>query len=242
MHGFFSAVSGGAAHEVWLEKVSNNLANANTVGYKGDHPTFESLFVSAGGKSDGGGMTTPVALVAVEEGIDLRQGAIRLTGNRLDLAIQGDGFFVVDTPQGTRYTRSGNFTVNGDGLLSTQDGLPVMGEGGALAISGNSPAVMEDGAVIVEGEEVGRLKLVDVDEKRYLFKEGSNLFGLSEEGQEVPATGRVIQGSIEASNVNAVAEMTMLINISRAYEAYQKVIHAMDETSSRAVNEVGKVG
>ena len=243
MHGFFSAVSGGAAQEVWLEKVSNNLANVNTVGYKGDHPAFESLLVNSG---DGGGsreVTTPVSLVGIEQGVDLSQGPIVQTGNSLDLAIEGEGFFVVDTLQGTRYTRSGNFTINSDGVLATAGGFPVMGTGGALAISGENLVVSEDGTLILDSNDIGSLKLVKVDDNRKLIKEGGNLFSLAEGGVETSVEeARVIQGAVETSNVNVVAEMTMLINISRAYEAYQKVIHAMDEVSAKAINEVGKVG
>ena len=136
MHGFYSAVSGGAAQEIWLEKVSNNLANVNTVGYKGDHPTFESMLINKGGVDGSGGLSTPVTLVGVKDGMDLRPGAIRETGNTLDFAIEGDGFFVIDTPEGTRYTRSGNFSINSDGSLATSGGLRVMGTGGALSLSG----------------------------------------------------------------------------------------------------------
>ncbi len=183
-----------------------------------------------------------MSLVGIEQGIDLRQGPIVQTGNSLDLAIEGEGFFVVDTPQGTRYTRSGNFTINSDGVLSTAGGFPVMGTGGALAISGENRVVSEDGTLIVDSASVGSLKLVSVDDKKKLIKEGGNLFSLAEGGMEVPVEdARVTQGAVETSNVNVVAEMTMLINISRAYEAYQKVIHAMDEVSAKAINEVGKV-
>lgn len=243
MHGFFSAVSGGAAQEVWLEKVSNNLANVNTVGYKGDHPSFESLLINKAGKGDMGGLTAPVSLVGMEEGIDLRQGAIIQTGNSLDFAIESKGFFVVDTPQGTRYTRSGNFSINSDGVLATAGGLPVMGKGGILDISGGNIVALEDGTLMSGSNDVGSLKIVRIEDGGKLIKEGDNLFSLAEGGPELPdEEARVIQGALEASNVNVVAEMTMLINISRAYEAYQKVIRAMDEVSGKAINEVGKVG
>lgn len=242
MHGFFSAVSGAAAQEIWLEKVSNNLANVNTVGYKGDHPTFEALLVNSGAGGGSGEVTAPVSLVGIEQGVDLSQGAIVQTGNSLDFAIEGEGFFAVDTPQGIRYTRSGNFTINSDGVLATAGGFPVLGKGGALNVSGENIVALEDGTLISDSGDIGRLKLINVDDKKKLIKEGGNLFSLAEGGMEVPVEGaRVIQGTVESSNVNVVAEMTMLINISRAYEAYQKVIHAMDEVSAKAINEVGKV-
>lgn len=241
MNGFFSAVSGGAAQEVWLEKVSNNLANVNTTGYKGDYPAFESILLGDAGSK--GKASSSVALVRINEGIDMSQGPIKRTGNPLDLAIEGPGFFVVDTPQGTRYTRSGNFSMSSEGVLTTLNGYSVMGERGEVHISGKDVAVTEDGTVFVDGKKVDRLRVVDIDGDRYLGKEGDNLFSLRPGGKEVEPEGAyILQGAIENSNVKVVAEMTRLINISRAYEACQKIIHSMDEVSSKAINEVGKVG
>lgn len=243
MHGLFSSVSGGAAHELWLEKVTNNLANVNTAGYKGDYPTFESYFLNGTGNGNIGGEITPsVVLVRVSDGIDMTQGPVKETGNPLDLAIEGEGFFVVDTPEGTRYTRTGTFTLNNEGVLVTQQGFPVMGERGEISLSGKEIVVTEDGSVIVDGRDVDTLRVVDIDDRKNLIKAGDNLFSLTDGGSEVEAEGVSIhQGGVEMSNVNVVSEMTKLINIHRAYESYQKVIHSMDEISSKTINEVGKL-
>ena len=118
-----------------------------------------------------------------------------------------------------------------------------MGTGGALSLSGENIVALEDGTLMSDAGEIGRLKLVNVDDVRKLIKQGDNLFSLADGGVEIPAEdARLVQGAVETSNVNVVAEMTMLINISRAYEAYQKVVHAMDEVSGTAINEIGKVG
>jgi len=242
MNGFFSSVSGGAAHEIWLEKVTNNLANVNTAGFKGDRPSFESfLFRAAGDKRDMGGYPS-LSLVKIDDGIDMSQGAVKKTGNPLDVAIEGDGFFVIQTPRGKRYSRSGSFTMNSDGILTTSEGHPVMGEGGEIKVAGGKIVITNEGDVVVDGNRAGRLKAIAIGDERYLEKAGDNLFRLAQGGDEIEAEDlRFIQGALEASNVNVVKEMTRLINISRAYEAYQKVIQTIDAITSKTINEVGKV-
>ncbi len=240
MNGFFSSVSGSAAQEIWLEKVTNNLANVNTAGYKGDHLSFESLLL--GGEK---GATAPpsssVSLIMVRDGLDLGQGTVKMTGNPLDFAIEGEGFFVVDTPDGIRYTRNGVFTLDNEGRLVTQQGYAVMGEKGEIEIGGGKVEAAEDGTLAVNGREIGKIRIVTVDDPRYLSKEGENLFRILDGGGEGTAEeARVVQGALEMSNVNVIREMTRLININRAYSAYQKVIQAMNEAGSKVMNEVGR--
>ena len=169
---------------------------------------------------------------------DFSEGSIKETGNSLDLAINGEGFFVVNTPDGPRYTRSGNFSLNGANMLSTQDGYPVMGENGPVIIEGGTVTIDPDGRVIVDGEEVNRLRIVDFPKPYNLKKIGNNLF---EADGAIPATNYSIsQGFLEMSNVDQIKEMVSMIEILRGYESYRKVINAIDETASRT-NEIGRV-
>jgi len=240
VHGFYSSVSGGTASEIWLEKVTNNLANVNTPGYKADHPSFDSYFVSKP-EVKNGMASTSVSIIGVNDGVDVTEGSFKPTGNPLDLAIEGEGFFVIDTPAGTRYTRNGTFTLNSEGLLTTNEGFSVMGEGGEMDVSGKDILVAEDGKVVVDGRQAGKLRVVSFADDRLLKKEGSSLFSLMPGGVEMDSEeGGIVQGGLEMSNVNVVIEMTRLISIQRAYESYQKVIQAMGDMSTKATNEIGK--
>lgn len=242
MNGLFSALSGAKVQELYLSKVTNNLANVNTAGYKGDYPSFESFFASKGGGiTIGKTASSSVSIVKLNEGIDIAQGSIKPTGNPLDLAIEGDGFFVVNTPQGQRYSRNGNFSLDSKGLLVTNGGFPLVGESGNISITGNDVVINDDGTVIVDGKSAGKLRLVLIDDKDNLLKEGSNLFSLKRASTMTePQDYKIIQGSLEMSNVNTIREMTRLITISRSYGAYQKMMQSIDDISGKTINKIGR--
>jgi len=242
MNGLFSALSGAKAQEIYLSKVTNNLANVNTTGYKSDYPSFESFFAGNGGNITKNKMaSSAVSIVKMNEGIDTAQGPIKITGNPLDLAIEGDVFFVVNTPKGERYSRNGNFTLDSDGMLVTNSGLPVEGEKGVISITGKDIVISEDGNIVVDGKNAGKIRLVSVDDKKNLLKEGGNIFNLKSTGKITePQSYKIVQGSLEMSNVNTIREMTRLISISRAYEAYQKTMQSIDDTNSKTINTIGR--
>jgi len=242
MNGFFSALSGAKVQEIYLSKVTNNLANANTTGYKGDYPSFESFFAGrTRGVTKDNTVSSDVSIVKLNDGINTQQGPIKQTGNPLDLAIEGNGFFVVNTPQGPRYSRNGNFTLDSDGKLVTNTGFPLAGESGDISISGNKVVIKEDGSVMVDGRNAGKLRLVSVNDHKNLLKEGNNLFSLKNGGLETETEEfKIIQGSLEMSNVNAIREMTRLITISRSYGAYQKVMQSMDDMKAKSITNIGK--
>lgn len=236
------------------ETIANNLANAATNGYKRDElvaEAFPEIFLhrfndQAGPAYVSPGYPAPVGRLglgaaAVETASDLAAGPLTETRNPLDLALTGDGWFAVQTPNGVRYTRDGAFTRNAQGLLVTEGGYPVLGEQGPLALPTGAVEVGPDGTVAVGGQVVGRLRLARFAAGTRLSKEGDNLF-LAGGPEQPPDPGTAVrQGFIERSNVNTVREMIALISSVRGYEANQKLIQAQDELTQKAVNEVGRV-
>lgn len=238
--GIYPALSGGVAYEKLLSIISNNVANLNTSGYKIDRPIFRVDMPSDMEEAPVSENSQPRDKFFTEiDNIftDFSPGAIRQTGNTLDLAIEGDGFFVVNTPDGLRYTRGGNFTLNSSNTLTTMDGSMVMGENGPVVIGEGSVVIDPEGRISVNGAEINRLKIVDFDKPYALQKDNNNMFkGMGER----PAEGySVVQGAIELSNVNPVREMASMIEVLRGYESYRKVMTTIDETTAKA-NEVGR--
>lgn len=235
--GFYAAVSGGAAQEKRLEILANNLANVNTAGYKKDVLSFESVLDSV---DKALGKTDYVDVAAFRT--DFSSGGIVRTGNALDLAIQGDAFFEVETAAGVRYTRQGTFSLDGSNRLVTQNGDPVAGSGGPLTLDGNEIIVGARGDVSVDGSPAGTLKIVRFADTTQLEKAGAGLFEhRGDDGNmSVAADATVEQGFIETSNVDPVVEMIRMIEISKAYTSYQKVIQSMDEASKKLISELGR--
>lgn len=171
---------------------------------------------------------------------DFSQGALRETGNRLDFALEGRGLFVVESPAGERYTRQGTFSLNAEGVLVTQNGLPVQGEQGPINVSGKQFEVDATGRVLVDGRVVDRLKIVEVPPAGALEKAGDTLFRLVKPNTPMQgATGVVVrQGSVELSNSQLVRLLGAVMQTSRAYEAYQRIVQIFDQTAGRAVNDI----
>jgi len=243
--GIYTAASGMMAETWRTDTIANNLANVSTAGFKRDVTVtkdFHDLVVQR--ISDGQGQ--PVigrmgAGVLVDQNYTVQAaGSVRATDNALDLAIEGRGFFAVQTPAGIRYTRNGAFVENRDGELVTQDGYQVLGRNGPVQVQGNSVVVTPEGRVLIDGEERDQIRVVAFADERLMAKEGNSLFTAG--GQvERPATGTVRQGFLEMSNVNPVAEMVNLIASYRAYELNAKVVQTHDELLDKAVNAVAKV-
>ncbi len=235
--GIYPALSGGVAYEKLLSIIANNVANINTAGFKADRPVFkvdvpDSMNNTMGQGSDK--FYTEINSVFT----DFNSGVIRQTGNVLDLAIEGNGFFVIDTPDGPRYTRSGNFILDPSRTLTTVDGHMVMGDGGPIIFEEGKISVDADGRISVNGSEVNRIRVADFDKPYSLKKDQNNMFIGS--GEQTAEAYKVLQGAVELSNVNSVKEMATMIGVLRGYESYQKVMTTLDETSAKA-NEVGRV-
>lgn len=172
------------------------------------------------------------------------EGGIIDTGNNLDFAIRGTGFFKVQDNQGNMYyTRDGSFSIDRTGKLITKDGNTVVGQNGPIILSGKDVETNVEGSMMIDGATVGRLAIVEIENKEDLRKVGNNLYRAVENGEirEVPFTGEVLSGCIESSNVDIIKEMVSMISGFRSYESAQKVITTQDELLGKVVNDLGKV-
>lgn len=244
----YMATSGAEVQRLRLQVLSNNLANINTTGFKEDQAMFrlveQELQMSAPDDIAASGVNTLMtSVIPMTTHTDFSKGPLQQTGNPLDLAIEGDGFFSIQTEQGVRYTRNGAFAINPDGALATADGDPVMGEGGEITIDGSEVRIDGAGTVMVDGAPVDKLRIVTISDVNALQKIGKTLFQLDEAqaSEEQQAFGGVQQGFLEGSNVNAVKAMTELIEVQRGYESYQKMIQTMGEIDTRVIGGVGTV-
>lgn len=223
-----------------MDVAANNLANVATAGFKADALVLEEIDNTAASAD-----AEPTSIRFVRDiGLmrDMRQGPIAMTGNPLDLAIEGGGFFMVEGPSGPLYTRDGAFTLNGDGRLVTTDGRAVLSSGGSPIVfdpQGESPSIGRDGVIRVAGVEVSRVGVAAFAAPEALTKVGDNLWDAQGQAQQ-PFEGIVVQGALEGSNVRPVIELTRLIEISRAYQAAAKIVSGADELRQRAIERLGR--
>ncbi len=223
-----------------MDIAANNLANVATAGFKAD-----GIVLDEADRTNAHAEEDPRNIRFVRDiGLmrDMRQGPIAITGNPLDVAIEGDGFFMVQGPNGPLYTRDGAFTLNGAGQLVTSEGRAVLNAGGApIAFDpqGESPTIGRDGAISVGGVEVGRVGATSFANPSALQKVGDNLW--SAEGQATtPFEGLIVQGAIEGSNVRPVVELTRLLEISRAYQSAARIVSGSDDLRQRAIERLGR--
>ena len=225
-----------------LDIVANNIANANTTGFK-----VEQLLVSeeVGQRARNHDVDGGVSFV-LDQGVgrDFGQGSLSQTGRVLDFAIEGEGaFFVLQDNGGEAYTRDGAFTLDAEGRLTTEAGLAVMGEGGEIILDSaqGEPSVAEDGTISQAGLAVGRLSVVRFDELSVLSKGGDGLYrNVSNAAPAEAPDVQIRQGMLEGSNVNPLLEITNLIEISKAYERASKMIENTHDLSKRAVERLGR--
>lgn len=256
VRGLYTAWTGMANEQKRLDIISNNLANAATVGYKQDSVTNQSfddvLTIKIKDASELynerpiGKMSLGVKLGEVYT--DYRQGSLRETGNTFDLGLEGKGFFQVTVAdengnEQIYYTRDGSFTMTNEGNIVDMNGNKLLGESGNISVPVDAADIVidTDGSVYADGEFVDKVLITDFEDYNYLKKYGENLYSLVEGGNQMPATASIHQGFTEQSNVNVVSEMVNMIAITRAYEANQKVIQTVDSTLELAANSVGKV-
>lgn len=227
-----------------LDLLANNVANASTGGYKADRE-FYSLYVAPEGlaQTDNDPNTMPVI---ERHWTDHSQGTLENTGNPLDLALSGKGFFAVQGPAGPLYTRNGNFHLAKDGRLATADGYPVSAAGGApLTLQTGRPiSISSDGTVIQDGNTIGQLQVVDFTSTAGLDKQGNNYFRVPDP-KLLPAgnSGAAVeQGKLEASNSSSAESAVRLINIMRQFEMLQKAAALGADMSKQAIEQVAHVG
>ena len=224
------AIMNSARALVYYERVqqilANNLSNVSTDGYKADLFSMQIL----------PGSEPPVPVAA----IDLRQGTFRETGGQLDLALNGEGFFVVSTAGGERLTRGGALRLDAAGQLVDMQGNPVLTTEGPLFITGAVVEVQADGAMIVDGAKVGTLRIETVDDPANLQKERGGLFVATGARPVDPAETQVRQGVIEESNFDPVLGAIDLITISREFQANMTALRAMDDVLGTVANDIGR--
>lgn len=222
-----------------MDVVANNIANASTTGFKAEMTIMSEVALPA----ERGVKLSYVQDFATAR--DFSPGAMHATGNDLDLAVQGNGFFSVQTPDGVRYTRVGHFQLDANGTLVTPQGYPVMAGGSSVTIDPDDGPVLiaEDGSISTDratgGQQqqvLGKIDLVDFADRNTLEPAPDGVFVAK--ATPVPATGKIAQGMLEDSNVRPILEMTNLIEVTRTYQAMQRFQDSEHERQRRAINSI----
>ncbi len=236
------AASGLRARMESLDLLANNVANASTGGYKADRE-FYSLYAAPEAWDPQEPSTMPVI---ERPWIDLAQGVLHATGNPLDLALSGRGYFSVAAPNGPLYTRNGSFHLAADGKLVTSEGFPVRGAGGAaITLRPSLPVeVLDDGTVRQGGTVVGQLDVADFPGAAGLAKQGATFFRVADPAwrPSAPAGTTVQQGKLETSNTGSAEAAVRLVSVMRQFEMLQKAVSLGADMNRRAIEEVAKVG
>lgn len=230
----YIAVSRQAALMQQMDVVANNIANANTPGFKGEHMLFAEYLQEAPGGMD-------ISYVQDRASVrDDRPGELRATGNDLDVAIQGEGYLVAQTPAGDRYTRNGHLQLDADRRLVTSHGYPILGEGNQEMIipaGATDITITPDGIVAAGDQEVGRLNVVRFENDGGLKKTLGGLYSTDE--QPLPAAeARLLQGMTEGANVQPIVEMTRMMEVHRAFQSIQNLVQGEHERMTRAIREL----
>ncbi len=234
-----------------IDALANNLANVNTAGFK--QILTRVAEVTPQGlpgvplDSVSGNPTDPsrAPVLQMYHALDNRPGSVEPTGRETDVAIIGQGYFEVQTPGGTAYTRHGSFVLDAEQGLTTPDGLPIMGESGPVSLKGKEFSIANDGAIWVDGKMTDRLKLVAFDDPTRLTHLGASLV-VPQEGMESRSMDAaevvVAQGHLEGSNVNPIRTLIAMIAAQRAFEVQSKVLTTEDEMLAKSVNSLPRVG
>lgn len=254
IRGLYTAVSGMITLEAKQDVITNNLANANTNGYKGDTlsiKSFKDVLVENKDKVLAGqNVSNSIGRLSLGAGINgtsvnYSQGVLQDTGKETDFAIDGKGFFVIQRGNENFYSRDGHFRINSQGYLVTDIGdivlgkNPITGQMGQIFVGNGKLSIDANNNILVDGKNVAKFATADFNDYNSLKKVGDNLY----EGENPDYNGNVYvkQKVLEKSNVNIITEMVNMITVSRSFETNQKMIQAIDETMAKAANEVGAV-
>ncbi len=234
-----------------LDVVANNVANINTNGFKADRSVFSEYLAPLAREDNFTGNDRRVSFVHDRASYhDFAAGPVEETKNPLDVAVDGNAFLVVQTPAGERYTRDGGLQINPQGQLVTSAGYPVLGNSGPITFqpTDRDITIAQDGNVTVrEGISVldsirGKLRLVNFTQPQSLVKEGANLFSAAAGAGAAPATNaKVRQGFIEKSNVNSVAEMSRMIEVTRAYSSISSMLQQLGDSRKSMLDKLADV-
>lgn len=250
----YTAYTGMMNQQARLDVITNNLANASTVGCKKEGSTsqaFDSVYTQkikdgSEGYIDRRIGKETLGVMIGETYTDYSQGSFKVTGNTFDLGLEGSGFFNIEFASksgttSTRYTRDGSFSVNNEGMVVTEDGDYLLGQNGRIQIPTGAEVVVDElGNVYADEQLVDTIKITDFEDYGYLSKSGENLYTAVDGATEKNADCKVRQGYLEMSNINVISEMVEMITISRAYESNQKAIQTIDSSLEKSVN-LGKL-
>lgn len=236
--GFYAACTALISKTQALDSIANNLANVNTSGFKSERNQFSGILANASATG-----SSPLNLAVNNYGVlggtrlDLSEGSLQKTGNDLDFAIDGSGFFAVQTASGRMYTRSGNFQVSAKGQLVTSEGDPVLGEKGVINVSGGKVHVGADGTISVNGAVAGRLKIVDFPATTQITGMGKTYYSAPASSETDAPKSSIQQGVIEASNVNPVSSAVDLINVQRQAEMMERALTFFNSDLDKTATE-----
>ncbi len=258
LKGLYTAYTGMINEQHRMDTMTNNLANANTNGFKKEGATSQSfdsvLAYKIKDTSQAGNLPKRIGNMSLgvkigENYVDYSEGPLKETGNVLDLALSSNGFFTIEYTNkagetSTKYTRDGNFTMTSQGYLVTQDGDFVLGERGRRIRLDTTEDIGIDrrGNIYQDGELVASLQITDFEDYDYLERYGENYFEPVDGARTVETDTQVYSGYLELANISVVTEMVNMIAIQRQYDANQKVITTYDDTLDKAVNQTGRVG
>ncbi|WP_419787599.1 flagellar hook-basal body protein [Pseudodesulfovibrio sp.] len=251
-----SALFGSLSNEMRMSTIANNLANVNTTAYKKDvmafHDTFtrfahDYVVTTKGFIRDKDMFPDPKIMAKArlsQQAVDFTQGSLQKTGNQLDFALSGEGFFQVQTPEGPLYTRAGSFLVDSTGTLVTQEGLPVMVDGGELNIpTGAKVSVDEGGNISINGEPAGAFDLTTFEDLGALKRIGGNTYRADDNAAEADVSEDLVvqQGYLEKANVEVVTQMVEMLETQRAFEMYAKMLQGTDTMDRSMITRLGKL-
>lgn len=234
MHkGIYIAISGAVLKQNQLEVIAQNLANTNSIGYKREYITFSDYLIKEINKPSDDKIMTNLNKVYY----DFSKGEFIRSGRSLDIAIEGDGFIALE---GNLYTRRGDLKIDDDGFLVNFKGLKVLGKKGFIKVDKNIiPAITSDGKVIVDGNNIDEIKIVDFEKYDNLVKKDSSIFYTTDSGKEIQVS--ILTGYLETSNVSPVNEMISMIQTLRDFESYQKAVQIFDESINKIVNDISRI-
>ena len=224
--GIHNLIDGSMTQKLRFETIANNMANSNTNGFKKDVLSFyEALGMQSISNTD------------------FSQGPLKYTGNELDVALSSKGFFKVETPNGSKYTRDGAFSINAQGTLVTGSGDTVLGENGPITVANGEVYIGRDGQVVVNNESADKILVVDIDEPQLLKKEGGSYYSYQGENEEISTSpdAEMQHKYLEGSNVNPTQEIIKMIETYRAFESVEKAIQSIDALTAEMVSDVGTV-
>jgi flagellar basal-body rod protein FlgG len=234
MHkGIYIAISGAVLKQNQLEVIAQNLANANSIGYKREYITFSDYLIKESNKVSDDKIMTNLNRVYY----DFSKGEFIRTGKILDIAIEGEGFIALE---GNLYTRRGDLKVDDEGYLTNFKGIRVLGRDGLINVGKDKiPTITSTGRVIVDGNEIDEIKIVNFDSYEGLVKRDSSTFYTNQLGKD--SNPSILTGYLETSNVSAINEMISMITALRDFESYQKAVQIFDESINKIINDIARL-